>query len=470
MKNLKKILKAGTILLLVGVLVIGCTTLGFKKKAVENSLRPIEEIKLDNGLVILFIPEPSLPRVSFHLSVGMGSQSDPIGAEGIANLTVDALESGTSHRSASKLAEDLEYLGSELSLHTGLDQSSIAVHGMSMYQEDLLGIFSDVILNPAFQEPEILKKKKEIIAQIEKQKDNPDIVIDQLFRHELFQGTRWSSPVLGYKSTLDKIARTEVIKTYFQFFRPNNSVLVVGGKFDESFKEKVKTQFGAWQPKEVKYDVGPVLVTPPSTRVIFYHREGLEQAQVQMGHRSIPRAHADYLKYRLSNFILGGAFASRLNQKVRDDLGLTYSISSVIEGFRDVGIFKIETFCAHEKLVQTLQESFQVFNLFKNSGVKNSELDSAKNMMIGQFPSVVETVDSQGALMAMLRMYRVSDDYVKYYNYNLEQSKLSDVNDVILKGYYPNELLMVIYGDKNKVKGLEQLPWPVEYKDYLSKK
>ncbi len=448
------------------ILPVGCSTFGSSKKPVPNSLRAVEEIKLENGLTVLFIEEPSLPRISLNLLVGLGSQSDPIGSEGVANLTVDSMELGTSHRSATKLAEDLEYLGSELKLNTGLDSSSIGVHGLSHHQEDLLGIFSDVILNPAFHENEIQKKKKEIISQIEKIKDNPDALTELLFKKELFQGTRWASPAIGLRKSVEKIDRTEVIKTYFQYFRPNNAVLAVGGKFDQSFKDKVIKQFSSWQAKEVNVDIGTVLNRPSTTRIVFYHQPDLQQAQIIMGHASISRSHSDYLKYRISNFILGGNFSSRLNQSVRDDLGLTYSIASSVESFKDIGVFKIETFCAHEKIVKTIDETYKVFKKFKLDGVNLKELESTKNMMIGQFPGLLETVDSQAVLMASMRLYNVSDDYLKFYNHNVSMAKLADINDVILKGYYPDELVIVILADKEKVKGLENLPWPVEYKTY----
>ena len=115
---------------------------------------------------------------------------------------------------------------------------------------------------------------------------------------------------------------------------------------------------------------------------------------------------------RLANLILGGEFASRLNQHVRDDLGLTYSISSEIDSRKFAGTFEISTFTRNEKVTETLLTTYQDVQKFIAEGINEKELRAAKSFLLGQFPLALETVDRLGYQLILLRAYGISDDYL----------------------------------------------------------
>ena len=187
------------------------------------------------------------------------------------------------------------------------------------------------------------------------------------------------------------------------------------------------------------------------TKMKFFTKPNLKQTQIRLGQRGIPRNNEDFLKLRLANEILGGGFSSRLNQKIRDDLGLTYSIGSSIDARSDRGIFIVSTFTKNETAGKTLTETLAVFQEFVENGVNETELRAAKNLLIGQFPKVIETPDRLASTYMFLDFYGVPRSYLSDFIKNLEKISLTEVNEVIKKYYHPRNFRIVVYGDENIV-------------------
>ena len=104
------------------------------------------------------------------------------------------------------------------------------------------------------------------------------------------------------------------------------------------------TAFSQWQPQTTQLSMKSSLQKFDKVEVKVVGKKGLKQAEIRMGQVGIPRGHEDFLTMRLVNEALGGSFGSRLNQVIRDDQGLTYSIYSYMDGRGEVGTFQINTF------------------------------------------------------------------------------------------------------------------------------
>lgn len=104
---------------------------------------------------------------------------------------------------------------------------------------------------------------------------------------------------------------------------------------------------------------------------------------MRMGLRGIERKNPDYIALRLAFEVLGGSFASRLMQRVRDDLGLTYSIRSSVDARAEAGAFTISTFTKNGTVKETILETRKIIEDFLSSGPTGRK---TQNQLIGQFP------------------------------------------------------------------------------------
>jgi zinc protease len=451
---------------------ISCASEPAKKSAIfpmpasksSNSnftLRPFKEEKLANGLRILWIKDESLPRISLNMMVQVGSLDEEKGQEGLNSLTASLLDQGTAKHGALALADELDQIGAEFGHSASSDFTTLTSSGLSPFKSQILSLFAEIVLTPAFQEKEIERRRSVVLASIQKQQDQPSAYADELLDRELFGKHPYAVPVLGTKKSVSGFQRVDFLRFYHSFYRPNNSILSVVGQFDEAFQKEVRSTFEKWQTAEIQRPAHEASSLRPA-RITLVHKAGLQQTQIRMGHLGITRSNPDFLSFRLANVVLGGVFASRLNQRVRDDLGLTYSIHSSSDARLEPGSFEISTFTRHEKTSQTILETEKLVRDFVKDGVTDPELDAAKALLVGQFPAALETPDRLAYNLMVLRRYGISDDYLKNFEKNVGKISKTEVNQAIQRNVHPENLQTVIYSDERAISAELKKLGPVE--------
>jgi zinc protease len=384
--------------------------------------------------------------------VQSGSAQDPDGAEGLSAFTVSLLEQGTALKPALQIADDFAQLGSSFTEAASSDYVLMTTAGLAEYKEKLLNLYSHVILNPAFSPSEVERRRSQILSDLTELPDQPTEFAGLMFDKELFGNHPYGHPVSGTIPSVQKITRSKIIKHYFAQYRPNNAILAITGNFDDKFVARVEKTFSQWHQAKVET---PVVADPKPIEkmaVKLYSKSGLQQAQIRIGQFGIKRTDPDFLKLRLANIILGGAFASRLNQKIRDDLGLTYSINSQFDAKRGIGSFEISTFARNEKVAEAIKNTLAAVHNFQKEGVTSKELKSAKALLIGQFPAAIETVDRLAFNLLALRIYGVPDTYLTEFFTNVNSISLKEVNAAVQKYFSPEKMKIVIFADEKAVQ------------------
>lgn len=414
-------------------------------------LRPMREVQLENGLKVLFIADNSLPRVSMTMLVKTGARQDPQGKEGLNSLTAGLLEQGTQSKNALVLADELGQLGTTINIEPSNDFTVIAMDALVNSSDKMLGLYSDIVLNPAFLDAEVARAKSQTIAQQQKKIDNPSTFANDAFDDFLFKGHPYANDITGTPATVRKISKQDIIRHYLNNYRPNNSQLAVVGRFDKAFEAKVAEAFKKWPGKPIRDFSTPELKPIEGLEVKLLSKAGLQQAQIRIGAFGIRRNDPDFLKLRLANVALGGEFGSRLNQTIRDDMGLTYSIYSYFDSRADRGPFAINTFTKNETVGKTLDETLKVLTSFVETGLTEAELKASKEQMMGQFPRAIETADRLAYNILILNYYGVPLSYLQDFNKNVAALSLNDVNQAIAKHMNAKNLRVLIYADEKKV-------------------
>jgi zinc protease len=225
--------------------------------------------------------------------------------------------------------------------------------------------------------------------------------------------------------------------------------LAVVGKFDADYEKLVEKTFSNWDRRTIQSSNAEPASFAEKMEVKLYIKKGLQQSQIRLSQIGIDRLDKDFLTLRLGNEILGGGFASRLNQKVRDDLGLTYSISSYFDVRKDKGSFDISTFSKNESAGRTFDETLKVVNEFVTIGASEYEVNSGKSLLIGQFPRTIETSDRLAFNFLILEFYGIPFEYLTKYNKNINSLDASKVNAAMKRHLDPLKFKAVIYGNES---------------------
>ncbi|KHD89462.1 MAG: peptidase M16 [Bdellovibrio sp. ArHS] len=419
-------------------------------------LQPYKEVTLENGLKIIYIHDASLPRVSFTLLLKTGNMQETASKAGLNALTAYMLEQGTQTRDALKIADDFGQLGAGMDVSPGYDVTTLYSDSLITSSGTLLELFADVAMNPAFKDAEINRIRSQMLANLQKKIDNPSAFADDKMDQFLYGNHPYSRDVNGTPEALRGITKQDIIKHYLTFYRPNNASLAVVGSFNADFEKAVQDVFAKWTKRtipEVATEAAPAI---EGLKVKLIVKKGLQQTQIRVAQLGIDRKNEDYLRLRLSNESLGGGFASRLNQKVRDDLGLTYSIYSFFDVRKDRGSFEISTFTKNETAGKTLEETLKVVSDYVTGGAQEPEVAAARNQLIGQFPRAIETADRLAYNLLSLDFYGIPVDYLTDFNKNVGKIKVSDSNAAIQRALGAGGFKVLVYGDEKIISQFEK--------------
>lgn len=414
-------------------------------------LRAFEEKTLENGLRILYIPDNSLPYVSFSLLVRTGSAADPVGQEGLSSLVAELLNKGTSKRSATQIADELGRMGAEFDASSSYDYSVVTASGLSPQAEPLLNNVMEIAMSPAFPEAEFKRAVAQTQSQIARLVDNSDAYADLAFASYLYGEHPYGRPTIGTAKSVAGLKKRNVIQAYLRSYRPNNSILAVVGQYTPELRAKIEQGFGAWEKRdlpEVKKNAEPK-VEGIGIRVINY--PSLVQSQIRIGNLGIERKDPRFLALRLGNTILGGAFASRLNDRIRKDLGLTYGINSGFDARAERGPFLVETFTKNASVGQAVTESLKVLEQFKAEGATGEEIDRIKGYLKGIFPAAIETPEKLALNLLLLRHYGIPDTYLTNYLRDIDALSRTDVNKAMAEAIDTKNVRILIYSKASDV-------------------
>lgn len=394
-------------------------------------LKPTKEMHLENGLKVYIFRDLSLPRFSINLLVKVGQKDDSIEKVGVNYLTASLLEQGTNLYSATQIADKTASLGSDLSISPGEEYTLISIDGLSMSVDAIVDVFGELVFKPTFQNEEIAKLKKEFTAQLKKIQDDPARVADLGLNALLNKGTALAYPAIGTEASLKKIGKSDLIKNYLTNYRPNNSILSIVGNVSEDVEKKILERFKAWPSRPLRPGAGMAKPVVENKRMEVQYKKDLVQSEIRMAMPLIPRKHPDYLKMRLVNEILGGGFVSRLNSKIRDQLGLTYGINSSLDLGLENGYLYVSTFTKNGTTLQVMEQINAEISKLIEEGVTDKELSAAKNMVLAQFPRALETVDRIAFNFMYLDFYGVGPSYLYDFQRSVDRLSLSDVNQSI---------------------------------------
>ncbi|MFN9069114.1 MAG: M16 family metallopeptidase [Bdellovibrionales bacterium] len=438
-------------ILFIGLTVFsGCSSLNIKEVSVGKNYKNERLETLPNGLKVYFIQDESLPVVDFQLLIPVGASQDPVSQEGLYSLTARLLDKGTQTKSALEIADAFADVGSDFSAGAGHDFLILSTQALITQLDPVLNLTSDVLFNPIFPDEEIIRERQQMLVQLKSRKDRSGSFAETIFAQNFFGGHKYGDDLLGNEESLKKIQRKDIQNFYKKFFQPQGARLAVTGKLNPEIENKVRNLFSKW-PATGSYQKleHPLKIKTPSEKNRFFESPHKAQTEIRMALPGLARSNKDFLSLRLINEVLGGSFASRLNQRIRDDLGLTYSIYSYVDARDQGGAWVISTSTKNESAEKTISEIRQVLQKFYDEGISLSELEAAKNLIKAQLPRALETSDKLGFNLIALDFYGVDKDYLINFNKNVDEIKLNSLNQILKKYLKISDLQTFVFsGEK----------------------
>ena len=436
------------------------------------SLPPIVTRQLSNGLKLLIVEQHELPLADFVLIVGSGSTGDPAGKPGVANLTSQMLREGTTTRKSLEIADQIAFLGINLSPNSSWESSTLSLHTPTAQLDSALALFADVALHPSFPANEFDRIKKTRLTELLQLRDQGPAIANLAFPAIIYGSAHpYGIPSIGTEASVQSLTPADLQAYYQANFKPNNSTLIIVGDVNAAqIEQKINGLFGEWQPGTVPTVNYGEPAKAAATTIYLIDKPGAAQSSFRIGAVGVPRSTKDYFALTVMNTILGGSFSSRLNQNLRENRGFTYGAGSRFDMRRQAGPFLASAEIVTAKSDSALIEFMKELNGIRQA-VPTNELSRAKRYLQLQLPGNFETTQEIAAALVPVALYGLPLDFYNNYVQNIENVTQADVGRVAQQYINPGSLAVVIVGDRKTIEqGLKALNvGPISIRDITGK-
>ena len=372
---------------------------------------PSQTMTLPNGLTVVVSPRDKLPVAAISIRFKVGSAYDPEDKAGLADMTARLLDKGTTTRTATAIAEELDFLGARLEASAGGTGSTVSLSLLAKDIDRGLPLLVDILQDSHFETAELDRERLRMLSQIQQRRVNPRQVVSEVFREELYGDHPLHRPISGYASTVSQITRDDVLAFYQRFYVPNNAILVMVGDFSAArMLALIEQALGGWQARPLEQTALPQ-PAPTRGKAVRIVDMDVNQSYVQFGYLSVRRADPEFADIRAMNYILGGGgFVSRLTRSIREEQGLAYSVfSDFVGGSQFPGFFYAGLQTKIDTTSQALKSLFAVIEGMRQAPVSVDELTDMKLYYEGSLPRRAESYGQVAGLLLDREFFGLPD-------------------------------------------------------------
>ena len=410
---------------------------------------PLERYELKCGAQLLVSPRPGAPVTALELHLKGGPSQDPVGREGTAYLTSALLSQGTETWSEEELAAQLEPMGAQI---IG-SAFGLAARVEGKEWKALAAIFADMILRPTFPADRVKLQKQRLQHRLLVERENPQAQARLAFRR-LIYGDHWlGRAAYGSLESVVKINSRALRAHHRRAWVSNRATLAVCGDVEgPAVKRLFDRLLKGWAPgKELKLRK-PVF--PKRGRRVALQRADRRQVHVFMGHLGIRRSDPDYPALVVLDHVLGTGpgFTNRIARRLRDELGLAYSVHASISSSAGVspGTFTAYIGTSPENVSTAIAGFLEEMRRIQEEPVSEAELELVKGYLIGSFPMGYERAARRASYLIASRIHNFPDDYLETLPRAFEGVTPEDIQRVAQKHLHPGRCCLSASGPVSK--------------------
>lgn len=394
----------------------------------------IREYRLENGLKVLLVHNPSAPVVTLQVVYHVGSRNEAVGFTGSTHFLEHMLFRGTpkfNKQKGSQIASVLNRVGANFNATTWVDRTTY-YETVPAEQLDLALQIEAERMQHAFIRDRDRKAEMTVVRnELERDENEPDSIMwKHLFAHA-FLAHPYHHPTIGWHSDVEGVPTARLRKFYKEFYHPNNASLILVGDFQEKAAlEAIQRHFG------------PI---PPSAKPIpqMYTQEFAQQGErrfeirrpgqlgiVQMAWHVPPMEHHDSVALDVLQDILSEGVSSRLYQGLVESELALYAGAFNLQ-LRDPGLFIVHSKLASNATHAQVETAIEaVLQTLRESPPEAAELQRVKNQVRAAFSYQRHGSQQLASVLAEFEAASSWQHLVHYLD-QLEQVTAEDIQRVV---------------------------------------
>ena len=413
------------------------------KKTTE--VEGVSEYLLTNGCRVLLVPDESSNSITVNMTVLVGSRHEGYGEAGMAHLLEHMLFKGTpNHGNIDK----------ELKERGVLDMNGTTDYDRTNYYETLpasdenlnwtIAMEADRLTNCFIRGEDLFSEMTVVRNEFESGEDSPNSILMQRIMANAYEWHNYGKSVIGNRADIERVPVNRLRAFYKKYYRPDNVVLIVAGKFDpEKAIAAAVSHFGSLEkgstPLEPTYTVEP---TQDGERIVYLNRVG-EVALLGVAYHVPAIAHADSAALTVLEHILGTEPSGRLYESLVKTRQAS-AVTSMHQAGYDPGMFGCLIQINRDIQVDAVRESLsKILQSIVQGGVTEEEVNRA----IRELTNRKENAQTNTATLA----YELSN-WVAYGDWRLfflERDRIETVKTEDVK-----RVAQLYFKDSNRTTGI----------------
>jgi predicted Zn-dependent peptidase len=342
----------------------------------------------DNGATVLHEDNPSSRAFCIGVWLKTGSRDEEDGEGGMSHFLEHMLFKGTRKRSAFEISRAIEKVGGSLDAFTTKEQVCVYAQVLRDHAELAVDVLDDMLLHSTFPREQVELEKQVILGEIREVMDTPDDMIHELFASEVFPRHSLGRPILGTARSVSGFTREALVRFSRKHLKSGNVVISILGAMDKGLLRTVCDKAFLFRKGPSKSSTADLRRFRPVRR---HHKRRLRHQQICIGGRACSYLDEKRYPQTVLTTLLGGGMSSRLFQRIREELGLAYSVFTYGESARDTGV--IATYMAVKPSLAgaAIAEVFGELENVRAGKIRKGELLDTKEYLKGRILLGLET-------------------------------------------------------------------------------
>ena len=401
---------------------------------------------LKNGLRIITAPMKGTQTVTVVAMIGVGSRYETDKQAGLSHFTEHMLFKGTKKRPDTiDITGELDSIGGDYNAFTTNIATGYHIKVDYKHLENALDIVSDIYLNSKIDSKEIEREKGTIIQELNMIEDVPMKKVSDIFYQLLYKNNSLGRDIIGSKKTVASFKRRNFINFTDRFYKSNNTVICVSGKFNEKkLISQIKKYFsGMKKGKKPKFEKVIEKQTKPEIKIKY---KKTDQTHFILGNRAYNHSHKNRFALSLLSIILGGNMSSRLFIEVRERKGLAYYVRTGTEEYQDCGYIATQAGVEHKNLGITVKTILKEYRKITEKEVSKKELKKAVDYIKGKSIMGFEASDAVAMFFTEQELIKGRVMTMEEIFEKIDKVTVSDIQRVARDIFKTNKLNLAVIG------------------------
>ena len=343
---------------------------------------------------------PGVRSVALGAWVRAASLHEAPDKMGVSHMLEHMVFKGTPTRSAKELALALETLGGSLDAYTAREHTAYQAKVLDEHLPQAADVLADLIFRPTLRASDLALERKVILEEISTVDDTPDDLVFELHNAQLWGNHPYGYSILGTRETVGALGQADLRALHSRAYHPEQVVVAAAGNVEhDALLETLESAGWADIPRgglPPLKSPAPIVQAPAA---VHFERD-TAQTHIVIG--STVFAHSDPRRYAMSmiGMLFGGGMSSQLFQRIREELGLAYSVYSFQSFHEDSGVHGVYVGTTPDSARAAVDAINAEMEVLAAQGLSEEDITAGKSQLKGQITLSLESPSS--------RMYRAA--------------------------------------------------------------